>query len=385
MLTCKRAKFSLPNQPIYLNGAYMSPLLKKVEKAGLKGLLQKRTPYKVVPDDFFHTTQVLRSAFASLVDTPETERIVIIPSVSYGMATVVKNLPLDRRQNIVVAGEQFPSNVYPWMRLCEKTGATLKIIQAPEVQENRGKLWNEKIIQAIDQNTAAVALAPIHWADGTRFLLQEVSEKVKGVGGKLIVDGTQSVGVVPFSIREIKPDALVCAGYKWLLGPYGIGLAYFNESFDHGEPLEENWINRKGSEDFSNLINYQNQYQPGALRYEVGEHSNFILTPMILAAVQQINRWKPENMLAYIHSITTDGLSSLKEMGLWVEDDTFRSPHLFGIRLPEKLNMNTVKEKLQAEKISVSYRGNTIRVSPNVYNKQEEINKLVKTFKHLLH
>ena len=61
----------------------------------------------------------------------------------------------------------------------------------------------------------------VHWADGTIFDLEKIRKKTKEVGALLIVDGTQSVGAMPFDVNKIKPDALVCAAYKWLMGPYG--------------------------------------------------------------------------------------------------------------------------------------------------------------------
>ncbi|MDZ7647737.1 MAG: hypothetical protein U5K54_11465 [Cytophagales bacterium] len=105
-------------------------------------------------------------------------------------------------------------------------------------------------------------------------------------------------------IKEIRPDALICGGYKWLMGPYSLGLAYYGEYFDQGIPVEENWINRLHSENFAGLVNYESDYQPGALRYEVGEHSNFILVPMLLEALEQINQWKPVNIQKYCAAIT---------------------------------------------------------------------------------
>ena len=80
------------------------------------------------------------------------------------------------------------------------------------------------------------------------------------------------------------------------MGPYGCGYAYYGERMDNGTPLEENWINRAGSEDFRNLVNYQENYRPFANRYSVGEHSNFIMTPMQVAGLQQVNAWGQENI-----------------------------------------------------------------------------------------
>lgn len=355
----------------------MSPLLKAVEKQGVAGIQRKRNPTSVSPKDFFTDTEKLRREFAKLIQA-ESSRIVIIPSVSYGMANVMNNLKVSASDNVVVAAEQFPSNYYPWQRLQADTGVQIKIIAAPETKTNRGKQWNERLLEAIDTDTKLVALGHVHWADGTKFNLKAIRARTREVGARLVIDGTQSIGALPFSVREIQPDALICAGYKWLMGPYSIGLAYYGESFDNGKPVEENWINRLNSENFSALVNYQPEYQPGALRYEVGEHSNFILVPMMLEALKQINQWKPQAIQKYCKSITQKPIALLREAGFWIEEENARGHHLFGIRLPEGADLEVVKKRILKNKISVSFRGNAIRVSPHLYNTESDMMKLVR-------
>lgn len=374
----QRPKFSLSRDAVYLNCAYMSPMLKLVEKAGVAGMRQKRSPAMISPLDFFTTTEKLRNEFSKLINVNETNRIVVIPSVSYGIATVAKNISVQKNDNIILAAEQFPSNVYTWLQLGKEKGVDVKFISAPEELVNRGKKWNEKILEAIDRNTKMVAIANVHWADGTLFDLTEIRKRTRDVGALLVVDGTQSVGALPFDVQKIQPDALICAGYKWLLGPYSIGLAYYGNAFDGGKPIEENWINRLDSEDFTRLINYQEDYQPGALRYEVGEHSNFILVPMMLEALKQVNQWKPKNIQAYCSSITKAAIEKLREAEYWIEGENFRGAHLFGIRLPASKDIEKIKSRIRREKISVSFRGNAIRVSPHVYNTERDLMKLVK-------
>lgn len=377
MLSCKHAKFTLPSKVTYLNCAYMAPLLTSVEKAGIRGIRLKRNPAAVSPQMFFDDTELLRSSFSKLVNADDPQRIVVIPSVSYGMATVAANMNVKRGQHILVAAEQFPSNYYCWKRLCEKSGAEIKVIGPPDTYTNRGKRWNERILEEINEQTAAVAIAHFHWADGTRFDLEAIRAKTRAVNALLIVDGTQSVGAFPFDIKVIQPDALICAGYKWLLGPYSIGLAYYGPVFDNGNPLEENWINRQNSEDFTGLVSYRDAYQPGALCYEVGEHSNFILIPMMLKAIDQLNRWKPEFVQEYCRSITSTAITQLRENGYWVEDDDWRGSHLFGVRSIVPRDVNAIREKLLRKNIFVSMRGDAIRVSPNVYNREQDLQKLV--------
>jgi selenocysteine lyase/cysteine desulfurase len=187
------------------------------------------------------------------------------------------------------------------------------------------------------------------------------------------------VGALPFNVGDIQPDALVCAAYKWLLGPYSMGLAYYGEYFDDGKPVEENWINRLDSENFSGLVNYEAQYQPGAMRYSMGEQSNFILAPMALTAIEQINRWGVENIQAYCRSITESSINGLREKGFLIEELPWRASHLFGIRHSHQIDLEKLKQNLHKNKILVSVRGDAIRVSPNVYNDEEDLARLLKT------
>ena len=162
-------KFSIPSGVTYLNCAYMSPLLKSVEKAGLTGMKEKRNPLAISAQDFFTETDELRVEFARLINVSHPKRIVVIPSVSYGLANVVKNVRLQPNDKIILVAEQFPSNYYPWHRMTLDTKATLQIVMPPDTLLSRGKKWNERILEAIDARTKIVALGHVHWADGTRF------------------------------------------------------------------------------------------------------------------------------------------------------------------------------------------------------------------------
>lgn len=378
MLSCKRAKFSLPKNASYLNCAYMSPLLKNVEKAGLRGVRMKRNPADIRPEDFFTVTESLRSEFARLINAKEPNRVAIIPSVSYGLATVTKNLKIDKGEHVLVAAEQFPSNYYPWQSLCAETGAEVKVVSPDKNLKDRGKNWNIKFLERINALTRVVAIAHTHWADGTLFDLEAIRARTREVGALLIVDGTQSVGALPFDVQKIQPDALICAAYKWLLGPYSIGLAYYGAFFDGAKPVEENWINRMRSENFSGLVNYEDRYQPGALRFSVGEQSNFILAPMALKAISQINRWHVENIQAFCQSITEAAIESLREKDFVIEALPYRASHLFGVRRAGGLDQDKLRKGLSKNRVHVSIRGDAIRVSPHVYNDAEDVSRLVK-------
>lgn len=361
----------------------MAPLLKKVEKAGVSGIKAKRQPNKVTAGDFFKDADTLRHLYSDLINNPEPNRIVMIPSVSYGIGNVVNNISIKKGENIVLTEGQFPSNVYPWKNLCDKYGAEVILVAAPDTEERRGQKWNEEILAAITEKTKAVSLGHVHWADGTVFQLKEIRKKCDQVGAALIIDGTQSIGAYSFDIQEIKPDALIVAGYKWLLGPYTSGLAYYGPRFDQGEPIEHNWINRLHSEDFANLVNYQDEYEEGSMRFGMGQQSNFIANPMLITAIKQISSWGTENIQNYCSSLIEPTLNEVRDMGLYVEDIDTRGSHLFGIKFPQE-KMETLNTTLKVNRVSVSTRGEFIRVSPHVYNDERDMKKLMRALKEAI-
>jgi selenocysteine lyase/cysteine desulfurase len=381
-LNCQRGAFSLPPDGHYLNCAYMSPLPRVVEEAGVKGMLRKRNPADLQAEDFFKESEEVRRLFAGLIHAPEASSIAILPSVSYGIGVAAQNTPVSSGQNIVLLHEQFPGNVYGWRRLAWENGAEIRMVR-PREGSDRGRIWNERILEAIDSSTAVVALAPVHWTDGTVFDLAAIGGRAREVGAALVVDGTQSVGALPFDVRSVQPDALIVASYKWLLGPYSIGVGYFGSRYLDGMPLEETWIAREGSEDFKGLVDYQDGYQPGAVRFDVGERSNFILIPMLVAALGLLREWRPERIQEYVRRITEGFLDQVRELGFDVEGEGHRVAHLFGIRLPPGMEMGRIKAALDAERVSVSLRGSALRVAPHLFNDEEDLRVLLRVLRRV--
>lgn len=382
MLECQRAAFSLPETLHYLNCAYMAPLPTRVAEAGIEGIRRKLNPATITVEDFFADSHRVRRLFGQLVNAPP-ERVALIPAVSYGTALVAKNVECSPGMNVVIAHEQFPSNVYAWRRLCERTGAELRVVRPPADPGRRAEGWNERLLEAIDHATALVALPPLHWTDGTLFDLARIGARAREVGAVFVVDGTQAVGALPFDVQQIQPDALFCAGYKWLLGPYALGVAYLGPRFDRALPLEENWIGRLGSEDFRGLVNYRDEYQPGAVRFDVGERSNFILVPMLAAALEMVLEWGVERIQAYCGRLAELLIAEAEPLGFTVEAERWRAGHLFGLRAPRELDEGRVQELLRAGNVSISLRGSALRISPHVYNREEDVDALVAVLRAL--
>jgi len=377
MLSNKRDLFNLGDEMVYINHAYMSPQLNSITAIGIENLKRKERPYHISQEDFFSEKEILRARFAKLISAPDSNSVAIIPSVSFGIATAMKNIPFHKNDQILVLEEQFPSNYYTWKELEKSHGVQIKTIKAPKVTEGRAKKWNEEILEGINENTKVIAIPHVHWADGTKFDLPTIRQRANDFQSYLVIDGTQSVGAMPFSVLEIKPDALICGGYKWLMGPYSLGVAYFGERFDHGIPLDNNWMNHEQSEDFAKLVHYNENFKAKAMRYDVGESSNFVLTPMLSEGIRQLLEWTPDGIQEYCKELTAQPIASLRQQGYFIEDAALRGHHLFGIHLASEAVLQTIKNKLLAHKIHLSYRGTSIRVSPHLYTTKQDIQKLI--------
>lgn len=381
ILVSQNYLFNLNQDITYLNCAAYSPLLNVSVEAGQRGIALKVNPVDINPTQhFFDNVNIVRQLFSDLINAQEADRIAIVGSVAYGMAIVAQNLHrlpnIEEKKHVILIEEEFPNNVYAFERVNTQLGLSYLTIGPDNQTQDKAKSWNENVLNAIDNQTAMVVVPHVHWIYGVRFDLETISKRCKEVGALLIVDGTQSVGAYPFDIEKIQPDALICASYKWLLSSYSMGLAYFGEFFDDGVPIEESWMNRKDSDKFAQLTNYERAYRPKAQRYNVGEFSHFIQMPMLEVSLRQIMAWGVDNIQSYTKKITQKAIEQLQNMGCDFASESYRVNHLLGISLPQSLDSKQLYENLTAQKIIVSLRGSTIRVSPHLYNEESDLDRL---------
>lgn len=188
----------------------------------------------------FVNAEKLRGLAAKIFQT-DGRNIALIPSVSYGLAAAAKNLKPQKGKEIIVLENQFPSNYYVWENLALQLDLKIVIIK-----KEKSKTLTDSILEKINANTGIVAIPNCHWIDGTYIDLQQISDAIKKVGCYFVLDLSQSLGALPINIDKIQPDFAVSVGYKWLLGPYGLGYMYVSKKWqDKGEPLEYSWLTKK--------------------------------------------------------------------------------------------------------------------------------------------
>lgn len=368
--------FSLDPDIHYLNCGYKGPLMKSAEKAAIQALIRERNPTNISPQDFFTEAREVKSSFAELVNC-DPFQVALIPSSSYGFATALGNISCEPGQHAIVLEDEFPSGYFSLKTWCDRNQALLKIVGPDTDAPTPGESWNKNLLDSITPETAVVLMSSVHWMNGLKFDLESIGQKCKTVGTIFIVDGTQSTGAAEMDVKRFKIDALICASYKWLFGPYGMGISYFGHAFDGGKPLEESWLNRTNSQDFGNLTKYDHEYTEESGRYNVGEMSNFILLPMLNESLKQINEWTVKEIEDYCRELTIPLYEYLVSRGVILEEEQYTSHHLIGLKLPVEFDAELLKRNLQENKVSVSNRGGNLRVSVNVFNTAEDIRQLI--------
>ena len=361
MLTsARRDLFDLPGDLAYLNAAQIGPAPTRAVQAGQAAYAAKARPWsRTIAEEFFLAPEALRQAGARRFQCTGDD-VALAPAASYGLAVAARNLHVAKGRDIIVLDGQFPSNVYTWRRVAERDGATVRTLTRRD-----GQSWTEALLAAIGPQTGLVACAAVHWIDGGRIDLEAVGAAARANEAGLVVDLTQSLGVMAFDAARVDPDFAVAAAYKWMLGPYASGFLYVAPRWRDGVTLEENWINRAGSEDFTRLIDYQDDYQAGARRFDMGERSSHQIVPAALEALTVLD----EIGFACIQAHCAEACAALAEAAapLGLRDDTpDRAGHYLSLTLPDDAPSD-LAARLKAHGVHLSQRGPRLRVTPHIY------------------
>ncbi|MEO5580088.1 MAG: aminotransferase, partial [Gemmatimonadaceae bacterium] len=155
-------------------------------------------------------------------------------------------------------------------------------------------------------------------------------------------------------------------------GPYGLGYLYVAPKWrEGGRPIEASWMTRRGAEDFTRLVDYTDEYRPGARRFDMGGFSQFVLSPMALAGVTQLLRWGVERVQSSVGRLTTVIAEEAMKMGCSVLPANRRVGHMVGIRFPDGIPAG-LAARLSEKKVYVSIRGDSVRVAPHLYNSEDD-------------
>ena len=376
-LGTQRQAFDIPPDVAYFNTASLSPQLRRVREAGERALERRGRPWTISSADWFSDVERLRGLFGRLIGA-DAEGVALVTATSYGFAVAARNLDLRAGDRILVLAGEYPSGIYSWRTAARKTGAEIVT-----VARERGQTWTDAILSVLDERIRVVSVPQIHTTDGALVDLDAVADRTHALGARLAIDACQSVGVMPFDVTRLRPDFVMTVGYKWLLAPFSLAYLYVAEEHRDGEPLEENWIVRAGAEDFTGLDDYVDEYQPGARRFDMGARTSFNLTPMAIAAIEQLLEWQVPRIAATLQETTAVLAARAAELGLSPPPENERGPHILGLDLPTEAR-ERVLPALTAANCFVAMRGGSLRIAPHLHTTREDVDRLMSALASVL-
>lgn len=356
-----RSLFPVTRSCAYLNHAGIGTLSDPVRTAVEAFLVHRSASGE--EGDYDTLDQELRAALAQLVGASPAE-IGFVQNTSEGLNVIANGLGLQPGDNVLFCDMEFPSNVYPWMNL-EKRG-----IEPRCVPHHGGGLTLEAVEDHADDRTRVVAVSSVEFLTGFRTDLAALGRWCRAHDSYLVVDGIQSLGVLPMDVMANHVDFLACGGPKWLMGPGGQGFIYVRrELLDELQPVFAGCISVEGWEDWRS---YNLTFLPDASRFDLG-CANFIGRVGLLAAVRLLLTVGIQAIEAWTLHLTDLLIEDLQARGYEVISNLDPRHRSAIVTFAVPGNPAEALEKLAAEGIVISMRESYLRVSPHGYNTEEEI------------
>ena len=366
--TEERAKFEVPDGIAYFNVANLAPQLRSVRAAGEAALERRAAPWTIGSADWFTEVERLRDLFARLIGA-DAEGVALVPATSYGMAVAAANLDAGPGERVLVLAEEYPSGIYTWRAFARRTGAEIHTVR-PE----NGEQWTEAILGALDARANRLGAEPSLDERRARRSRSGVraSSRARSVAGarRLAVRRRDAA-----RCREASPGLPRLGRLQVVARAFSLAYLYVDERHREGEPIEHNWIVGAGAEDFARLVDYTDELQPGARRFDVGARTNFTLAPMAIAALEQVLEWTVPGIAGALAATTAAIERGARARSLDAIPASDRGPHIVGIRLPDPRPGDLVG-RLAERDVYAGVRSSWLRVAPHLHTTEADVDRL---------
>ena len=378
MLPSQRALFDIPRDVCFLNAASWSPLPLKVQEAGRAAIGRKGQPWKLEAGFQSQQYERARKAAAALIGADPVD-VALIPSVGYGVSTAGKVLTIPRGSRVLVLQDDHTSPVLEWMSRSQDGGFKVEMVKQPADGD-----WTSAVMAAIErvgaEPLALVSISSVHWSDGGALDMARIAAAAKAKGSALLVDATHDVGIRHIDVKKLDPDFLIFPTYKWVLGPYGRAFMYVAKRHQNGVPLEQTAPARKAVSAEDTVYFRDIAYADGARRYDMGERDHFISMEMAAIGMEMMAGWGNAPIMARLSMLTDKLADGLANTGVQVMDRKLRAPHVLSLYFPKGMAPDLPK-RLAAENVYAAPRLGRLRISPHVYNDEEDVERFVDVFR----
>jgi selenocysteine lyase/cysteine desulfurase len=358
----------------YLNVAGNAPMPKASLKAAQVAIEWKKFPQRVPDQAYFDVPNRIRASIAQLIGA-RAEEIALTTGASTGMASVAYGLTWKPGDEVITAQGEFPLEYTTWRPMEKREGIALKIV-APK---NRF-ISADDLIAALSPKTRLVSVSLVRFDDGSMIDAPRLAAACHAQDTMLLLDASQCCGATPMDVTKLGADFIVCAGYKWLLSPYGTGFFWArSEHIAAMRPGPFYWAAAEGASHFGSLVMPHPKVAAGARRWDSAETASYFNLSAMAVSLELVLRIKPETVQAHnraLMELMFERLPKDRCVPASPLDAARRGPYAcFAARTPEKTA--ALYEKLRANNVFVSLREGNLRISPHLFNSERDIDKLI--------
>jgi selenocysteine lyase/cysteine desulfurase len=365
-----RALFPVTGQSVYLNHAAVSapptPTINTIQSqladASENGSVNFRRWLAVKED----TRRVLAGMLGA-----RPEQVAFVRNTSDGLSTVANGLAWRSGDNLVTFRSEFPSNLYPWLRLRESLGIEVRFCE-----ERNNRIDLDELIGLIDRRTRIVAISHVQYASGFRTDLERLGRAACAHDALLVVDVIQGLGVIPINVNDELVDVAAGACHKWLITPEGVGFLYLSDrARERIQPTLVGWTSVPNPEDYGN---FEQGWNAGTLAWETGT-APISLIHGLGASLKLLNDVGVPTIQDYLFELTDYLCERLRDSGyeLASSRDIQEKSQIVSLRHPGSLTPMDLYSHLRQRKIVTAPRGDRLRISPHFYNNRAEIDALI--------
>ena len=367
-----RTEFEIHDDSVWLNTAHQGRLPRRAAEALHEAVRWKLHPEHLATSERFSEVPArLRAALASLVAARQ-EDVVLTNGASYGLHLLANGLELQAGDEVIVAANDFPSDILPWLLLSDRG------VQVRMIEPRNEVLTAEEVEAAFTERTRVVCVSWVHSFSGRITDLETIGSACRGRGIWFVVNGSQAVGVRPIAVETLPIDALLTVGWKWLCGPYGTGMCYLRpELRDALRPMKLYWLSALSVEDLAApSLELTSIARPQVGRLDVFATANFFNYVPFAAAVELMLELGIESSASYVDDLVLRLLAGIdrSRYRLVSSEDARSSLVMFE---PLSKPAGELFERLDRGGVHVAHRRGRIRVSPHVYNTPAEIDHLL--------
>ena len=367
-----RALFPITERAVYLNHAAVSPPPTTTIRAVEAQLRDVHENGSLNFQSWLAVKEKARELLAGLLGA-RPEQVAFMRNTSDALSTVANGLPWKPGDNIVTFSREFPSNIYPWLRLRDVFGVEVRLCE-----ERNGRIDADEFASLIDDHTRLVAISHVQFASGFKADLERLGRAARRHDALLVVDVIQALGVVPIDVEAELVDVAAGAGHKWLLSPEGVGYLYLSDrARERIQPTLVGWVSVPDPEDYRN---FDQGWNRGALAWETGT-APAALIHGLKESLDLLHEFGPLQIAAYLEQLTDHLCHRVRTKQYEVVSS--RAPgeksQIVCLRHTGGLSAMALYARLKQQNIITAPRGDRLRIAPHLYNTLDEIDHLVHT------